>query len=407
MLNLAWKEILRRRGRAALSILGFLLVALLIAAGQCLGRAIQGATAEPLKVTGADLVVIRQVLPCAFAPVKRPKDLGAVTAEEVQRIRDIEGVASASGTLVVWAFNDGQPTVVTGVEPGSVKTGPLRQYRSGKRCCVLEEGRLFDPAQHEAVVDSNYADKHGLKLGDEIPLGPREFTIVGLLKVAGVAVIGGGQAYVPLRYVQEMLGEGEVYDYVFVTTSPGADLKALSTRIEEVIGAGCKISTQDNLPEQISRSAAVTAAGSGAFVALILGVGALLMIRSALSAVRERVVEIGILRAVGWRRRHVVSLLGTEMALQGALGAIPGTAAGYALGFFICAHLSLALPAAFDSYPPCATTAPALDLTLVPAVEWSGVLLTLTATIALAVAAGLVAGHYAASRPPMDSLRQP
>lgn len=407
MLGLALREITRRRSRTALSVCGFLLVALLIAAGQCLGRAIRKATAEPLKVTGADLVVVRQVVPCAFSTVKRPKDLGPIQAAEVEQIGKLRGVKAASGSLVVWAFHEGQPTVVTGVVPGSVKTGPLRQYKSGERCCVLEEGRLFDPAKDEAVLDKDFATQAGAKVGDRIFLWEREFTVCGILKVAGVAVIGGGQAYVPLETVQEMLQEGDVVDYVFVSTQTAEAVPAVSRAIEKLIGAGAQVSSQDSLPGQIGRTAAMTSAGSGAFMLLILVVGGLLIVRSSLSSVRERVVEIGILRALGWRKRHVVSLLGYETTLQGILGAVPGVVLGYVVAFVICAHLNLSLPASFNSYPPCATTEPALTLTLEPTVSLAGIAIALLLTVALAVAAGLIAGRYAASRAPMDSLRQP
>ncbi|MCK5805070.1 MAG: ABC transporter permease, partial [Lentisphaeria bacterium] len=255
MLSLAWKEITRRTSRAALAIAGFLLVALLIAAAQCLGDAIRRATSEPLDVTGADLVVIRKVIPCAFAPVKRPKDLGAITGAELERIRALKSVKNATGTLVVWAFDGGQPTVTTGVLPGSVKEGgPLRQYRDGERCCVLEEGRLFDPSKNETVLDRGYAEQRGLGIGDMVRLGPRDFSIVGILKVAGVAVIGGGEAYAPLRRVQEMLEEGDVYDYLFISARSGVELAALTTEVEEIIGEGCQVSSQDSLPGQISQS---------------------------------------------------------------------------------------------------------------------------------------------------------
>jgi ABC-type antimicrobial peptide transport system permease subunit len=113
------------------------------------------------------------------------------------------------------------------------------------------------------------------------------------------------------------------------------------------------------------------------------------------------------LRALGWRKRDIVRLLGLETMLQGVLGAVPGVFAGYGLAFLICARLSLRLPGSFNSYPPCATTAPALDLTLIPEVWAGGIVITLLLTVALALGAGLIAGRYAASRPPMDSLRQP
>lgn len=413
MLGLALKEITRRKSRTALSVCGFLLVALLIAAGQCLGRAIRKATSEPLKVTGADLVVTRQVQPCKFEVVKRPKNLGTIEASEVEAIGKLPGVKAATGSLVVWSFHGGQPTVITGVVPNSVKTGPLRQYQSGERCCVLEDGRLFDPTKDEVVLDKDFAAQRGAKVGDRIPFGTnepgetREFTVCGILKVAGVAVIGGGQAYIPLNTMQEMLKEGSVVDYVFVTTQTAEAVPAVSRAIEKLIGPGAQVSSQDSLPGQISQSAAMTAAGSGAFVLLILVIGGLLMVRSSLSSVRERVVEIGILRALGWRKRHVVSLLGYETTLQGILGAVPGAALGYLVAFVICGHLNLSLPSSFNSYPPCATTEPALALTLEPRVSIDGIAITLLLTVALAVSAGLIAGRYAASRAPMESLRQP
>ncbi|MBT3288487.1 MAG: ABC transporter permease [Victivallales bacterium] len=407
MLSFAWKEISRRRARAALSIAGFLLVALLLSAGQSLGRAIREATEEPLKVSGADLVVTRTVKPCALATVKRPKSLGAITGEEIQHIEALEGVKAVTGSLVVWAFHDGQPTVVTGIDPDKIKSSPLRQYQDGERCCMLEEGRLFDPDKNETVLDKAFADDAGVGVGDMIPLGLQEFEVVGLLKVAGVAVIAGGQAYVNLETVQVMLGEGDAYDYVFITTQPEADIQLVTDQINAIIGEGCEVSSRDSLPSKVSRAAAMAAQGTGVFVGLILVVGALLMIRTALSSVHERVVEIGIMRAVGWRKGHIVRLLGTEMTLQGLIGAVPGVILGYGIAYAICTHLSLSLPSAFNSYPPCATTEPALKLTLAPAFHLGGVAVSLVLTIALAVITGLWAGRHAASRPPMESLRQP
>lgn len=390
-----------------LSIVGFLLVALLLSAGQSLGDAIRRATEEPLKVTGADVVVTRVVEPCAYAVVKRPLGLGAITNEELERIAGLDGVQDAAGSLVVWAFHEGQPTVVTGIDPQNVKRSPLRQYQDGERCCMLEEGRLFDPELDEAVLDMGYAARQGVGIGDRVPLGPREFEVVGLLRVAGVAVISGAEAYVNLATIQGMLGEGDVYTYLLLNTVQGADIRALTRQIEAIIGEGCEVSSQDSLPNQVSRAAAITASGTGAFVILILVVGALLMVRAALASVRERVTEIGIMRGVGWRKGHIVRLLGYEMAIQGLMGAVPGVLLGYGLSRIICARLTLNLPGAFSTYPACSVTEAATQLNLTPSINAGGILVSLLLTIALAVGTGLLAGRRAASRPPMESLRQP
>jgi len=407
MWSLAWKEVSRRWSRATLAIAGFLLVALLISTGICLGDAIRAATSESLEVTGADFIIMKKVVPCAFAEVKRPKDLGAIPMSAVARIRTLPGVQTVTGSLVVWAFREGQPTVITGVEPGSIKSGPLRQYRSGDRCCVLEQGRLFDPKNaSEAVLEKTYASALGVNVDDPVQLGREQFNVVGILKVQDVAVIGGGEAYVNLTTVQNMLGEGAVVTYVYVTTGSDADRAYLEQQINEIVGDGCQVSTRDSLPSQLGRSAALVASGSNAFVVLILVVGGLLIVRSTLSSVRERVTEIGVLRAIGWRKHHIVSLLGIETVIQGMLGAVPGMLLGYALGFAICAHLNVRLPGTFNSYPMCATTLPALELTLIPRISVQGIAFTFLMTVALALVAGIAAGRHAASQSPMDALRQ-
>jgi putative ABC transport system ATP-binding protein len=86
------------------------------------------------------------------------------------------------------------------------------------------------------------------------------------------------------------------------------------------------------------------------------------------------------------------------MTLQGLIGAVPGVILGYGVAYAICAHLNLSLPSAFNSYPPCATTEPALKLTLTPSFDITGVLVSLALTIALAVVTGLLAGRLPWSR---------
>jgi putative ABC transport system permease protein len=194
--------------------------------------------------------------------------------------------------------------------------------------------------------------------------------------------------------------------YVFVTTETGADLTRLGDDIRGIVGAGCQVTTQASLPGEISRAVAITAGSTAVFVLLILVTGGLLIVRAVLSSVRERVVEIGILKAIGWRRRDVVRLIGLETLLQGALGAVPGAVLGYITAFVACRHMNLTLPGTFNSYPACATTAPASELLLTPTVGPAGVIAVLLLTVLLALVAGTIAGRVVASRPPMESLRQ-
>src|SRR5207302_854604 len=66
-----------------------------------------------------------------------------------------------------------------------------------------------------------------------------------------------------------------------------------------------------------------------AAVAFVAGaIGALGVVNTMLMSVRERVRELGVLRATGWRRADVFHLVLVEAALLGALGGALGALGG-------------------------------------------------------------------------------
>ncbi|MFN8422699.1 MAG: FtsX-like permease family protein [Anaerolineae bacterium] len=60
-------------------------------------------------------------------------------------------------------------------------------------------------------------------------------------------------------------------------------------------------------------------------------VGSVGVVDTILMSVLERTREIGVLRAVGWRRRRVVGRIALESLLLGAVGGVIGTALGVCL----------------------------------------------------------------------------
>jgi putative ABC transport system permease protein len=68
---------------------------------------------------------------------------------------------------------------------------------------------------------------------------------------------------------------------------------------------------------------------------LALFVGGLGMLNTMLMSVLERTREIGVLRALGWRRRRVLAMILRESLLLGTVGGICGIILGLALGRLI------------------------------------------------------------------------
>ena len=100
-------------------------------------------------------------------------------------------------------------------------------------------------------------------------------------------------------------------------------------------------------------------------------------------SVRERTAEVGLLRAIGARRRDVLSLFLLEALLLAGIGG----AAGVGLALAIVASLRIFLPA----------------LPVAPSIEYTLVALGVSALIGLA--AGVFASRRAARLQPLEALR--
>ena len=74
--------------------------------------------------------------------------------------------------------------------------------------------------------------------------------------------------------------------------------------------------------------------GSISFLAILVGgVGVL---NTMLMSVFERTREIGVLRALGWRRRRILGLIVREAVVLGLLGGLAGIAVAYGLAWIDC-----------------------------------------------------------------------
>ena len=128
--------------------------------------------------------------------------------------------------------------------------------------------------------------------------------------------------------------------------------------------------------------------------------------QATLASVAERVAEIGILKATGWRDWDVSRLLTAESLYAGLIGGLIGTVVGVALAFLYGRVAAPALPPSLVSYPECADTpAPAaLPISALPQPA------LVAGAIVVALLIGCLSGYLASRRAsklhPAEALRQ-
>jgi putative ABC transport system permease protein len=322
-----------------------------------------------------------------------------LTEQSESRLANLAGVIHAG---LIWNLEDGQPLQVrrtpapdpTGQESVSLPVlaaSPAALAAMGAR---VSSGRLYDRGfeqRHEMVglVGSAAATQLNISstIGDPaVFVGGSAITIIGVVSHVSEQDQSLLGLIVP-PYVASVLSAAADTRQIIAVTDPGS-APIIGNQGPYVLSPydPHRIDAQVppdpvNLRHQVESSLDSLLVVL-AIVAFIVGIAAIS--NATLLSVIQRRPEIGLRRAIGFRPRHIVTIVVGEAAMIGALGGIIGAAlGGTAIGGVAIAH----------------GWKPVLDVRLV-----------LTAPLA-GIAAGLIAGAYPAIRAsritPLSALRSP
>jgi putative ABC transport system permease protein len=230
------------------------------------------------------------------------------------RLKRIGGVADVAPTLmdtVAFEEHNLASVLVDGWVPGSLLFRGIR----------ILSGRSLEPGdQKAAMLGRVLALNIEKKVGDRINVSGETFDVVGIFE--SDSLFENGALIISLATLQKMMGrEGQATGFVITAaSSDGAFLDALRKRIEASIPSIAATPARDYVVSDTQIRLANAMAWTTAAIALVLG--AVGMLNTMLMSIFERTREIGILRAVGWRRRRVLALVLGEafmIALAGTL----------------------------------------------------------------------------------------
>ncbi len=291
-----------------------------------------GAVARaPLEAVAADMVVTRPSeggqSPAATQQgrgVRMPFGLSPLTTAEGQAVARTQGVATAATALQLWDFGPRETTTIMGVEPTATGVGPGRAL-AGR----LVAGRVFQPGENDtAVLDLHYARFYDLDAGSQVEVGGRRFQVVGVVELTETSQAAAANVYVPLTQARALAGLGaDQVNQIYVQVSSAAGVDAVVERLTSRLGR-VSIVTEDSLLQVMSGIGRVSSRFAVVAGAVALAGGLLLGWLALQGLVAERRREIGVMKAVGWRRRDVAGVFLRETLLLSALGGALGLALG-------------------------------------------------------------------------------
>lgn len=372
--ELAARAVLRRPGRAVLTVLAVALAVALLTALLAIARTAEARVLDQL-TDGGPLAGIRVAaaepdpgqLDRDDARPGRARDLDDAA---LARMRALPGVASvvpvvgsrvsvlapdppvAPGAAVTGSAPDAFTETVLGVDLRRARDLPV----------TVLAGRL--PAAGsltEVAVTQSYLERVGLDaedgaavLGTELTygsprwFGPEEIVRGRWVRTEVVGVVAQeaapGMLLVPVEQATAArdwtLGGAPPDEDFDVSPYAGAFVVARGLdRVSEVraaiTGIGYSTSAPENLIASVQRYVRVVGIVLGAIGLIALAIACLGITNTMLAAVRERRREIGVLKAIGARDRDVLLVFLTESAALGVAGGLLGTAAGWTIAWVV------------------------------------------------------------------------
>ena len=305
------RNLWRRRTRTALTTLAIGVgIATIVALGGLSAGFIESFNA--LAMGGeADLVAVEADI----------SDMGYSTVDERvgARLSTLPDVEAVAGIGIAFEMSEKNPLlVILGYHP---RQFAIRRFR-------IVEGEPLT-THRQVIVGHQAAEVIGVDVGDTLRMLDSGFRVVGIYET-GAALEDNG-VVVSLRDAQRLAGRPrQVSMYVIKLGDPEraeAVRAKLNTDFAE-IDVSLTAEFAENLPDFQSMEMMVEQIS---FLAIIIGgVG---MLNTMLMSVLERTREIGVLRALGWRRRQVIGMILLEALTLGTIGGVCGILLGMGMAW--------------------------------------------------------------------------
>lgn len=337
---MAWRHLCTRPGRTLLTLLGIALgVSAVLATGitnrhatntldALFRRAVGGAELQVLPpgnettVGEPALDAVRQIPGVRLAvPVLRTDTVLPGLLGEGQ------GAQNASGQIEL-----GKSLSVEGIDP--TRDPEMRVY-------TLTAGRLPLPGQYEALVPQTFVEQNDLALGSDLilsgPFANERLEITGLLAGEGAAMINGGNVvFAPIEVVRDIFALEHGYSEIGIQAQPGIGddpqaLAELKAGIEGHLGQSARVAYPAARADQVPRMSSAYQFALSFFSVIAQFMGGFLIYNTFATTVLERTREIGMLRAIGMRRRQVMAQVLLEAGLLAMLGCLLGLGTGVLL----------------------------------------------------------------------------
>jgi putative ABC transport system permease protein len=322
--TIAFNNLRRRKSRLAFLVAGLLIgvatVVTLISLSTTLTEDVQ----NKMENFGANILITPQSdnLSLNYGGISLggvsldPREIRQEDLINIHGIKNSRNIAAVAPKVLGAMEVKGERVMLMGVDPA-------KEFQLKKWWKI--DGRPIEN-EYDLVAGTDVANKLGLTIGSKVDIGGETFTLSGILARTGSQDDQILIASLPVT--QRLLGKEGTVSLVEVAALCGdCPVSDMVNQISEAL-PGVNVSAIQQVVKSRMHALDQFRTFSLAIAAVVLLIGALVVFVTMMGSVNERTREIGIFRALGFRRAHVMRLILLESAVVSIVAGILGFLAG-------------------------------------------------------------------------------
>jgi putative ABC transport system permease protein len=387
--TLAAKNLIRRRGRTILTVLGVAIAISVLFSLLALNSGYEKELNKEVNSMGVHILAVPKGCPYEAASLiihggVIPKYLSASDLENVTRIQDVE----LATPMLLHQFM--KKNEKTGKSTPHIIYGIKMEEMLRLKPWWKVEGRFFKENETRVMlVGRDLAEKENLSVGQMLPVGPHkeDFTIVGILKRTGDQ--DDQFHFFPLKEAQRVFGKEGKITTIAVKVRDVSRISAVSEEMEKV--PDIQVVTMTQIMGTIMNLAGSARSLLLTVIVIALIISAFGIINTLLMSVNERTREFGMMKAIGASGSDIGKIVLMETVCITISGGIIGTFAALAGSSLIESFVKGMLP-----YSPAGSL-----ISFSPEL----VAFTLTFSVVLGLVCGIYPAFLSSRLTPMEAIR--
>lgn len=322
--SIALANIKRRKTKAAFVLAGLLIAVATVVALLGLRQAVASNILLQLEQYGANIVILPRSdnLALSYGGISLGGvsfDVQKIHEEELRRVYTIpysQNIAALGPVVLGVVETRGHNVLMAGLDFES--TAVLKPWWRMQGAAPSREDQVLLGAEAARLL--------GLEAGDSLRVGSYELMASGILEPSGSQ--DDHLLFTPLRTAQRILGkEGLVSMAEVAALCHGCPIEEMVEHISKALPGAQVLAIQQVVESRMQAMDHFEKFAYGVSGVVIV-VSGLMVLVTMMGNVRERASEIGVFRAMGYRRGHVMRII----FLEAGLLSLVGGALGYVLG---------------------------------------------------------------------------